>query len=776
MKKFLSLLLLSAGMISPVQAQSESDWIFDDTTLPEVRIYLEQDSLDLILNGDVNSDHEYPATFIFKADAVSDTVESIGFRLRGNTSRYSQKKSFKVSFNTFVDGREYYGLDKINLNGEHNDPSIMRTKLSWDFIDYADIPGSRVNHVKLYINDTYFGLYMNVEHIDDEFVDDRFATDEGNLYKCLWPADLTYRGSSQDDYKWIANGQSRRTYELKTNEAEDNYSDLAYLIYFLETATEQDFENRIENILNVDGVLRWMAIDILTGSWDDYWYNKNNYYLYKNPNTAQFEFIPYDYDNTFGIWWDGIESGIDWGTRDIDNWGKTNEGRPLTERILAVDKYRDRLHFYINKFIDEYFNETNLFPEIDRLKTLTEVAAEEDDYRTFDYGWDTDDYHASFTSALDGHVTYGLKPYIATRVNSALAQIDLQDIVPAFRNTEYDLTESGSGYQFELTTEVVDEADPQVTINYLINGGIEQIAILSDDGDGHFSSDLSIDIENITTFSFYLEATDSEMQTGRYPNDPARSAIIEFEQFSEINTVIINEFLADNETGIQDENGSFEDWIELFNPTDGAINLSGYFLTDDFLSPEKWALPDTTIQPGEYLVIWADNDDEEGPLHTNFGLSNDGEEVGLFYKDVLETVIADTITFGPQSDDISYGRVSDGATEFIFFSSPTPGSSNSGGVSNEPESEVPETLILHQNYPNPFNPNTMIRFQLPVSSEVSLKVFDMLGREVETLVNGRMAAGEHTISFNAGSLSSGVYFYRLSTGEMSVTKKFTLLK
>ncbi|MDP3830338.1 MAG: T9SS type A sorting domain-containing protein, partial [Ignavibacteriaceae bacterium] len=83
---------------------------------------------------------------------------------------------------------------------------------------------------------------------------------------------------------------------------------------------------------------------------------------------------------------------------------------------------------------------------------------------------------------------------------------------------------------------------------------------------------------------------------------------------------------------------------------------------------------------------------------------------------------------------------------------------------------------LSQNYPNPFNPSTSISFSVPVSSEVSLKVFNVLGKEVASVVNGFFQSGRHTVSFDASQLSSGNYFYQLITPSSVITKKMTLLK
>jgi len=754
---------------------AQSSWIFDDAVLPRVDILIDSDSLDIILLDDNQSDYEFPATFVFTKGEEADTVFNVGFRLRGNTSRASAKKSFKVSFNTFESGREYRGLDKMNLNGEHNDPTIMRAKLSWDIFEKIDIPAPRANHVKLYINDEYYGLYMNVEHIDDEFVKDRFGSDIGNLYKSLWPADLSYRGENPDEYK-LTSG-NRRAYELKTNEEEDDYSDLASLISFLENSNTQTFISEIERYINVDGVIRWMAIDILTGNWDNYWYNQNNYYLYFNTTGDRFEFIPYDYDNTFGIDW----VGQDWGIRDINNWGPNGANRPLTNRILEVEDYRNRLNYYIDKFIAEFFNEETLFPEIDRLKALTEAAAEEDTYRSLDWGFDIDDYHSSFNSELGGHVDYGLKPYITTRVNSALEQVQLENIAPIFQSVNI---EAPSDSIINFYVSILDEDIDRVSLIVPVWEGLffvttpifemkdDGIGIDKNAGDGIFSFQLIFDQHIPEFIQFYFRATDSEDLSSKYPT----FSDITYELNTSINSIVINEFLADNESGLQDDSGAYEDWIELYNPTDQAVNLTNYFLTDDFSVPNKWALPDTTMQSGSYLLLWADNDDEEGILHTNFGLNNAGEQLGIYFEDDQNMLVVDTLSFGSQSNDISFGRSFDGSDEFVFFDAPTPGFKNGIINSTEGQKDSPKEIQLFQNYPNPFNPETTISFQLSNSSVITLEVFSIEGRLIQTLANSPYPAGTHFVRFDASSLSSGMYFYRLKTKNQSLTKRLVLIK
>ncbi|HTY11823.1 MAG TPA: T9SS type A sorting domain-containing protein [Bacteroidota bacterium] len=90
--------------------------------------------------------------------------------------------------------------------------------------------------------------------------------------------------------------------------------------------------------------------------------------------------------------------------------------------------------------------------------------------------------------------------------------------------------------------------------------------------------------------------------------------------------------------------------------------------------------------------------------------------------------------------------------------------------------QFPGKYVLYQNYPNPFNPTTVISYALPASASVSLRVYDLLGREVQVLVDERQGAGEHAVTFNAGACASGVYFYRLQAGAFTQTKKLMILK
>jgi len=159
----------------------------------------------------------------------------------------------------------------------------------------------------------------------------------------------------------------------------------------------------------------------------------------------------------------------------------------------------------------------------------------------------------------------------------------------------------------------------------------------------------------------------------------------------------INEFMSSNYSTIDyddDGEGDFDDWIEIYNSEDGAVDIGGMYLTDDLSEPTKWQIPDdapteTTIGPHGYLLIWADGQPDQGTLHANFKLQNSGEEIGLFAGN--GSTLIDSVIYGQQVTDISFGRSGDGTSNWRFFETPTPQASNTGGYLGlvaEPEFSV----------------------------------------------------------------------------------------
>jgi hypothetical protein len=137
----------------------------------------------------------------------------------------------------------------------------------------------------------------------------------------------------------------------------------------------------------------------------------------------------------------------------------------------------------------------------------------------------------------------------------------------------------------------------------------------------------------------------------------------------------INEVMSSNGVTISDEDGDFEDWIELYNFGETTVNLGGFFLSDDDDNPQRWTFPDTTLHPGGFLLVWASGKDraEDGVLHTNFSISQGGEEILLSNAG---GVLVDRMAPISIPRDRSYGRQPDGTGEWVFFTDPTPGAAN----------------------------------------------------------------------------------------------------
>jgi len=144
-------------------------------------------------------------------------------------------------------------------------------------------------------------------------------------------------------------------------------------------------------------------------------------------------------------------------------------------------------------------------------------------------------------------------------------------------------------------------------------------------------------------------------------------------------SLVINEFMASNSGYAQDSQGQYDDWIEIHNYGSNPINVGGMYLTDNLLVPTKWQFPvnnpaATIVSSGGYLLIWADEDTIDAGLHANFKLDAGGEQIGLFDSDGL-TVI-DSVIFGEQETDTSYGRYPDAADDWLLFDVPTPKTEN----------------------------------------------------------------------------------------------------
>jgi hypothetical protein len=143
----------------------------------------------------------------------------------------------------------------------------------------------------------------------------------------------------------------------------------------------------------------------------------------------------------------------------------------------------------------------------------------------------------------------------------------------------------------------------------------------------------------------------------------------------------INELMASNRTTITDQGGGYADWFELYNDGPTAVDLGGWYASDDPLNSRKWQFPAGLIVPaGGFLLLWADDNPLEGIDHVGFHLDALlGEEIALYTSDLEGHTLVDFISYPPQTSDISYGRSQDGGGGWVYFTTSTPAGSNAGG-------------------------------------------------------------------------------------------------
>jgi CotH kinase protein len=313
----------------------------------------------------------------------------------GNRTLYAPKRSWKVDLEPDGGGERLAGMTTVNLKAMYNDPSQLREALAWRLFARAGVPSSRHTYAKLGLNATYMGLFSVIEQVDKRYLKDRFGdNDEGNLYKAacgqLGCATLERRVGADgrdDGRQYIAERRGDQTYRLMTNKddpAANAYEDLARLIRVVDGAGldggEARFEGAafrrsVEEVLNVRAFLRWAGVNVLIGSWDNYFATPSNYFLYNSGRRGDehgfmaspyFTFIPWDYDNSFGIdffdtrWQD--TDLVDWAA-NTGNYGRRNSNGqrsriPLVQHLL---RNRDFLRYYLDHV--EFLLDTEVNPD-----------------------------------------------------------------------------------------------------------------------------------------------------------------------------------------------------------------------------------------------------------------------------------------------------------------------------------------------------------------------------------------------------------------------------
>ncbi len=310
-----------------------------------------------------------------------ETSYDVQVRFRGGTTRYQPKKSWKIQFPAAA---PYQGQRELNLNAEYPDKSLLREKLAYDLFDQVGLPASRTEFVRLEINGQYMGVYLQVEQVDQRFLQRVGWNPNGNLYK----------GDYGGNFDWIGEDVAD-AYAKKTNR-DDGHADVVALLRAINLTSDAEFPAALTARMDVGQYLDWYTLQILLGNYE--WLEKN-YYLFHDldPNENWWALTPWDLDLTLGHNWgaDGIldqditwDNPIDSGTVSSPKAdGKWNK---LITRVLAHEPFRFAYCRRLQEMMHGPFTEEALFPPIDQLYQYITPYAEADPYK-----WgDNDEFHA----------------------------------------------------------------------------------------------------------------------------------------------------------------------------------------------------------------------------------------------------------------------------------------------------------------------------------------------------------------------------------------------
>ncbi|MBX2898114.1 MAG: CotH kinase family protein [Cyclobacteriaceae bacterium] len=284
----------------------------------------------------------------------------------------------------------------------------------------------------------------------------------------------------------------------------------------------------------------------------------------------------------------------------------------------------------------------------------------------------------------------------------------------------------------------------------------------------HQNSPQSSDI----SFDFQLTTVQQGSQTETTSTNPVLTGVADkyvfieahFEEAAPVSGLIINEVAAAG-TDATDEFGERDDWIEIYNASTNPVNLAGLFITDNLQTKLKHQVASgsdqTVIQPGEYKVIWADNQTGQGALHTNFRLSADGEQVGLYQMVGSQLNVLNEITFGAHQKNTSAIRFPDRTGPIVLTARPTPRLPNIlevvTGVETEPDAEV-------KIYPNPVK--DWLTVEVPAGAHVKITTMQGVSVPIIQTTAGiamhHLPAGLYVVTV---IVQSKVYSYRILKNE-----------
>jgi hypothetical protein len=780
-QKIVSCILVMLAITGTVYGQD----FYDINTINTVELTFEQSNWDSLLDSLYVDGNENRLIGTAKINGI--LFDSVGVRYKGNSSYNAgqNKNPLNIKLDYIIDGQEYEGYGTLKLANGYKDPSFVREVLSYEIArDY--MPASLANFCKVFINGTYLGLYTSVQDVDKKFLRTHYYNGNNPFFK----GELASGEKLTSVKVWGYFGADSTSYhDYYEIESDDGWTDL---IGFLDILNNEP--DSVEEVLNVDRHLWMLAFDILMVNLDSPVNFGHNYYLYKD-NAGRFNPVIWDLNENYGVFStliDGLPLNIT-GMQQMDPFlNATNADYPIINKILTNPTYKKIYVAHMKTILDDHFNnglyrtraldlqniidseiqnDPNTFFTYDQFKEGIDGSAEEGDFfvpqRPPGQPGQPGMSNIGITQLMDGRIAY---------LN---AQYEFQALAPAISNIIYSPIQVSPNTDVWITAEASNADLVQLACRHNQTEAFGKVKMLDDGahndgaaGDGVYGVSVPA---GPSGFQYYIYAENDDAACF-FPE----RAEYEFHTLAVSADLVINEFMASNDT-IADQDGEYDDWIELYNNTDAEIVLDGYYLSDDGKELTQWAFPDTSIAAKGYLIVWADKDEDQDGLHANFKLSASGEAIYLVNP---ETTIVNEVTFSEQTTDLSTGRNSDGTGLYISMN-PTfaaPNQSVINGIENEDQlSQFPAQFTLKQNYPNPFNPQTSIQYELSLPMSIQLDIFNLTGQKIKTLVNEYKRAGNHSVTWDGTdasgeNVSSGIYIYSLHAGGNIQTSKMILTR
>lgn len=703
MKKFLLTFLFASFALA-----DDAEIVFNQSTVQTYYITFESSNFWTELTN--NAASKTPIKCDFEWNGI--TITGCGFRIKGNSSQNfvnGDKKPFKLEFDEFNSGDLLFGLEHLNFNNCFKDPTFTREIVAYNLFGKVS-PAPRASFVRLVLNGEDWGLYVQVEEVEKKWLKLKFSNDDGNLFKGDPNGTLT----KKPDFSFYTNN-----YELKTNTDLNDWSDLTNFIAVLNDTPPEIFSEKMDGMINVYEFLRIFAINNFLVNLDSYWGTGHNYYFYDNPDYNKFSYIVWDVNEAFGNFQFGMPTNI---LLTLPyNFRKIPGPKPLADRFMRDEVYHKLYVAIYKELLEQFLTCSNLINEIHTIHNLARADVYSDTKKLYSDG----DFETNLTEHIpniDGITSLGLEYFPTTRrdflnselavrgtksrvrINEFLAKNNacytdsfgfISDWIEIYNNSN--VTENLDNYFLsDCSTNITRWQFPAGTTiepyGYLVvsAAGIKSNGFLitdfSLDGGGEriFLSKIEGSSTNIVDGIYFKKQT-ADVSYGRetdgfflwnflYEPTPGSSNFVsDFPNVIPSNSFIaINEFMAKNDSVITDEFGGYDDWIEIYNYGTNSENLSGMFLSDNLSSPTKWQFPNTQLLSKCFLLLWADDETNQGVFHLPFKLSAGGEEIGLYDS---ATTLVGSVIFGEQSADVSYGLFPNGTGAWEYLT-PTPGALN----------------------------------------------------------------------------------------------------